>query len=561
MVLLIECNFGGEYMHIAIEGMDGVGKTSAAKLLAEKLNFQFFPKSFHAMADKTGSYDNFIKFEEYIDDKDACRINDCSYGLRGNFLYCKLESQHVVSDRYYVSNFWANAHGQNYPQFQTMIDLLGVPDFTFLLFAEQETARQRMIARNPNDKDLCKIELMPKAYSVMKEFIGRSGLKNMVIDTTKLNLEQVVDLMIKIIKEDDAFDIEEYKDVCQKIIAQGECKVLDSGNGKFYIIDNELRKYLGEEKNVIIPKGVTSICNYAFSSCENLISIKIPDSVLFIGDYAFADCYKLSSISVNKSNPKYKSVDGNLYSKDGKLIQQYAFGKMEQEFTILESVECIGAVAFAHCKNLKSILLTSSVRKIGFASFFGCTNLLQINIPRSVVSIGNNALLLCSSLEQINVDANNEFYMNVYGGLLTKDGMIYKRYAVGSNAKQIELLDGVQQIGVWAFSDSKILEQIVLPNTVKRIGAYAFYNSSINSINIPASVEEIGERAFFNCRNISKVFIESDMPPILGNEAFFKANKSLTVYIPRGSLNAFKTAKNWNKLNFQLKELDFKVCI
>ena len=52
-----------------------------------------------------------------------------------------------------------------------------------------------------------------------------------------------------------------------------------------------------------IPSSVTSIVNYAFSSCSSLTSITIPDSVTSIGESAFWDCSRLATIRINATTP------------------------------------------------------------------------------------------------------------------------------------------------------------------------------------------------------------------------------------------------------------------
>ncbi len=49
---------------------------------------------------------------------------------------------------------------------------------------------------------------------------------------------------------------------------------------------------------VVIENGVTSIGNYAFSSCISLTSITIPDGVTAIGNGAFSGCSALTSITI-----------------------------------------------------------------------------------------------------------------------------------------------------------------------------------------------------------------------------------------------------------------------
>jgi hypothetical protein len=62
----------------------------------------------------------------------------------------------------------------------------------------------------------------------------------------------------------------------------------------FVIEDGVLRKYKGNDAEVVIPDGVTSIGSGVFSECINLTTITIPDSVTSIGDSAFYECTNLT---------------------------------------------------------------------------------------------------------------------------------------------------------------------------------------------------------------------------------------------------------------------------
>ena len=88
--------------------------------------------------------------------------------------------------------------------------------------------------------------------------------------------------------------------------------------------------------------SVTSIGNYAFSSCPSLTSITIPDSVVSIGAFAFCNCSNLENVVMpNDSNSSLKSI---------------------------------GADAFNQCPKLKSITIPSGVISIGRCAFDVCFN-------------------------------------------------------------------------------------------------------------------------------------------------------------------------------------------
>ena len=64
---------------------------------------------------------------------------------------------------------------------------------------------------------------------------------------------------------------------------------------KDFVIENGvLKKYKGNDAEVVIPDGVTSIGSGVFSECINLTTITIPDSVTSIGDWAFYGCENLT---------------------------------------------------------------------------------------------------------------------------------------------------------------------------------------------------------------------------------------------------------------------------
>lgn len=66
--------------------------------------------------------------------------------------------------------------------------------------------------------------------------------------------------------------------------------------------------------------------------------------------------------------------------------------------------------------------------------------------------------------------------------------------------REVEILNGIQEIGQYAFSECKNLEEIVLPNSVKKIGDRAFEKcAGLKNITIPASVEKLGANIFDGC--------------------------------------------------------------
>lgn len=212
--------------------------------------------------------------------------------------------------------------------------------------------------------------------------------------------------------------------------------------------------------DINIPNSVTSIGNYAFVGCSKLATINVPYSASSIGLLAFSDC---DDILVDKNNAVYKSINGNLYSKDGKTLIQYAEGETDDtHFVIPNSVTVIGKSAFSGCKSLNMITIGESVDSIEDSAFFGCESLTSMVIPYGVASIGNSAFSDCKSLAYISIP------------------------------------NSVTSIGDSAFSDCESLAKIIIPNSVTIIRREAFSDCSSLTIYCEADSQPNGWASSWN---------------------------------------------------------------
>ncbi len=228
-----------------------------------------------------------------------------------------------------------------------------------------------------------------------------------------------------------------------KYYSNDECGVLFNKDKTMliqYPIGNERTSY-------IIPEGVTSIGDHAFSYCDNLISISIPESVTLIDHFAFGECNSLTSISIPKSvtyieffafagcnslasiivhkDNKYYSSDeyGVLFNKDKTTLIQYPIGNERTSYIIPKGVINIKSMSFLCCYNLTSISIPKGVTHIADGTFEYCKSLTSITIPEGVTSIGT-AFDDCENLtdvyfagteeqwNKISIEEDNEYLTN-----------------------------------------------------------------------------------------------------------------------------------------------------
>jgi len=199
---------------------------------------------------------------------------------------------------------------------------------------------------------------------------------------------------------------------------------------------------------IILPESILTLKKFAFWGC-GIINIAIPKNVTLIEGGAFACCLDLASINAVANNREYASIDGVLYNKSKTMLHTYPAGRRgAQYYTPLFSLTDIGDFAFA-----------------------GNKNYIDIHIHDKITYIGKGAFLYCDYFE-IFVDEGNMMYT-------VQDGVLYN--------KDITFLHTYLSGGYRSF---------VVPDSVVKIGGYAFYDKRVDNLTIAGSVTSIESDAF-----------------------------------------------------------------
>ncbi len=183
--------------HISIEGMDGVGKSTVCRLLSERLNFEFVEKPLKDLFDKNGNIDNYIQIRDYVNGRSDRVFTSWFYGLGSTFLYDKYQGCNIITDRHLVSNYMWSGSDDSELVFSTLVDRMGAPSLTVILYAKPEVIRQRLIKRNASDPDLCKIEVSEEVYGKARKFFEKYPMPHLFIDTSDSTPDEICDTIIE----------------------------------------------------------------------------------------------------------------------------------------------------------------------------------------------------------------------------------------------------------------------------------------------------------------------------------------------------------------------------
>jgi len=150
-------------------------------------------------------------------------------------------------------------------------------------------------------------------------------------------------------------------------------------------------------------------------------------------------------------------------------------------------------------------------------------------IPSSVTNIGIYAFFNCSNLKNINVQSGNVEYADVDGVLFNASKTKLIQYPVGKINQNYTIPSSVISIGDSAFSNCQNLTRITIPSSVTSIENYAFDSCpNLTGIMIPVSVTSIGGWAFYNCFSLTNITIPANSSLIsIGQSAFWHCS-SLT---------------------------------
>ena len=310
--------------------------------------------------------------------------------------------------------------------------------------------------------------------------------------------------------------------------------------GDYYYIESDGMTITDAVSKVNWPSSIRVIGELAFSEID-FETLTLPASLERIYPSAFGYCnigtlriecglpYEqivnlmvsndIRAFEVPDDHPLFSTVDGVLYSKDGKTLLDYPSLRENEHFDVPEGVEYIAAGAFYN-DYLTSVSLPESIKSIGQMAFVQCNNLTRVDLPAGMETLDEAAFYGCGKLESIQLPA----------GLKTiGDCAFYKC----SGLTSIDLPETLETIGEYAFYGCENIKTVHFPDGVTKIGESAFSGSGLTSVTIPKGVTTVEKETFENCEDLEEINLHDGINTI-GYAAFRKCSKATSLTIPDG---------------------------
>ncbi|MBR7083785.1 MAG: leucine-rich repeat protein, partial [Oscillospiraceae bacterium] len=261
-------------------------------------------------------------------------------------------------------------------------------------------------------------------------------------------------------------------------------------------------------ESIQLPEGLKTIGTSAFRNTA-LKSVSFPSTLESVGQSAFFGCASLETIEFNEN---LKEIKQNTFDSCSAL----------KELHFNEGLESIEPFAFVRCDALESVVFPASLKTLGEQSFREDKNLKKVEF------LGGNELAFNSWV----------FY--------------------GDTALETVIIgDGVT---AFAFSGCTALKNVQLPSTITKISTEAFRATSLEEIEIPASVESIGDYAFWGCENLKTVKLNEGLKTIERNAFWTSGIEELVIpsTVEKIGGQAFDSS-SFKKITFLRKDIPISV--
>ena len=333
----------------------------------------------------------------------------------------------------------------------------------------------------------------------------------------------------------------------------------------FEIKNGVLTKYKDEVgvTDIVIPAGVVSIDENAFSNRWGIKSITIPEGVKEIGKWAFRNCKKLTQINIPKSierigpdafygtklieNLRKQAYQDYLDNKvdvlycrtiiiDSALIEvklpMYGstignvYKREEVVFKVPEHITCIADNAFYDMESREtpkviSIELPNGLKRIGYSSFYKCKSLTHIDIPEGVTSISDCAFFGCEKLESIDLPQGLE----VIGEAA---------FSGCAKLRSVDIPDSVVRIDSSAFSGCKMLKNVNVNRDIPFIFADSFEGTKwIEDMKKKSDFVVLGKTLLCSSQPITGDLVIPEGVTVIAGRSFLGA-KITSLTIPEG---------------------------
>ena len=226
-----------------------------------------------------------------------------------------------------------------------------------------------------------------------------------------------------------------------------------------------------------------------------------------------------------------------------------AFGSLEGlhfngPLSIPNTVRNIGIDAFSDCRFTGPLVIPNSVETIGFRAFMNCDRFTSLTLSESLTVIESLTFLQCYGFRgDLKIPESVRYVTPEAFENCRFDGTLYL-------SPQMVYIDG-------GFENCYMFKAVDIPEGVSNILHSAFdFLQYATELTLPSTITFIGDDAFCRLFFLEQMTVKAIDPPYLEEGAFLNTNRDIPVYIPMGTIEAYRSAPYWSEFT-NFIEVDF----
>ncbi|MCQ2196243.1 MAG: leucine-rich repeat domain-containing protein [Bacteroidaceae bacterium] len=443
------------------------------------------------------------------------------------FLSSKLKNVHLPNNLYYMGAFcFSSCEELENINIPSKLHHLGASDFRKCskIRTDDDGYLGNLLLRVP-DKDVVDYKIKEGTKFVqLQAFEGCDKLQSLYIPESVINVDGINNTLPNCL-ETLVEEVDNIRYIGPIVVGttNGDITKYTVREGTRFILDYAFYNTQAEE--IQLPNTLKYIGRYAISLNSKLKTIVIPKSVVHLDDVFIEYCGNIEKVSVAPGNLYYDSRNDCNAIID-KYTNELVMGCKNS--IIPNGVRSIGEGAIFECK-IKDLYIPESVSVLK-SGCFQESEIENLHIPSSVKEFATSA----------NFSDNENVFFDNY------ESICYRSFDYGggitlSYAPKPHLFIGGKEV-----------MDIVIPNGIEHVSGLSFYRFIyVNSLTLPASVNYIGPFAFDDCPfKYIKCYAEN--PPAVSKYdgttlTFLGIDKSIPLYVPASSIDAYKSAEGWKE--------------
>ena len=336
----------------------------------------------------------------------------------------------------------------------------------------------------------------------------------------------------------------------------------DDVTGTFYLLsdvpdyaESEVRpweSHIPDVRRIVVSEGVAVIGDRAFLGCAGLVELTLPSSLEGLGMLSFADCGMLSDMFIHSDGLVVEESTFRNAGTSGYGVRVTFGDSVTTVNRVFYGTERISSIDLGDVKVLSDralydlpdtiIELPETLEHIGDLALYNCGCIEKVSFGKGLAHLGTDSFYHCVNLNVVDFGAEDCDDLGTTGAFRdTADDLRFRftdtctyipsNLLVGIDPSELVISDSVKRIGKHAFRGYSG-PNVLLPNGLESIAEEAFLDcTSLHAVSMTQSLVSVGRGAFDGCSSLEEIRYSATLSDLQPSDTFFRNTGAIDVSV------------------------------